>query len=110
MSELKHLKKEWKAIMSCMGCGDCGYAIIPAVDRYLTCPVKEAKGDEGFEIYFARGRMNVLKSILEEQIPLSRELAEFIYECTECGNCTEVCHMSQYEYIFLNTSKWIDHV
>jgi heterodisulfide reductase subunit D len=54
--------------------------------------------------------MNVLKSILEGQIPLSRELAEFVYECTECGNCTEVCHMSQSEYIVLNTSKWIDHV
>ncbi|MHA1749621.1 MAG: (Fe-S)-binding protein [Promethearchaeota archaeon] len=54
--------------------------------------------------------MNVLKSILEGQIPLSRELAEFVYECTECGNCTEVCHMSQNEHIVLNTSKWIDHV
>jgi len=70
MSELKHLKNEWKAIFSCMGCGDCGYAIRPAVDRYLTCPVLEAKGEGGFEIYFARGRMNVLKSILEGQIPL----------------------------------------
>jgi heterodisulfide reductase subunit D len=110
MSELKHLKSEWKAIMSCMGCGDCGYAIRPAVDRYLTCPVKEAKGDEGFEIYFSRGRMNVLKSLLLGQIPLSRELAEFVYQCSECGNCTEVCHMSQNEYIVLNTSKWIDHV
>jgi len=110
MSELKHLKNEWKAIMSCMGCGDCGYAIRPAVNRYLTCPVKEAKGDEGFEIYFSRGRMNVLKSLLLGQIPLSKELADFVYQCSECGNCTEVCHMSQSEYIVLNTSKWIDHV
>ncbi|MFX1287163.1 MAG: (Fe-S)-binding protein [Promethearchaeota archaeon] len=110
MSDLKHLKNEWKAIMSCMGCGDCGYAIRPAVNRYLTCPVKEAKGDEGFEIYFSRGRMNVLKSLLLGQIPLSRELADFVYQCSECGNCTEVCHMSQSEHIVLNTSKWIDHV
>jgi heterodisulfide reductase subunit D len=110
MSELKNLKSEWKAVMSCMGCGDCGYAIRPAVDRYLTCPVKEAKGEEGFEIYFSRGRMNVLKSLLLGQIPLSRELAEFVYQCSECGNCTEVCHMSQSEHIVLNTSKWIDHV
>jgi len=54
--------------------------------------------------------MNVLKSILLGQIPLSRELAEFVYQCSECGNCTEVCHMSQSEHIVLNTSKWIDHV
>jgi len=110
MSELRNLKERWKDVFSCMSCGDCGYAIRPAVNRYLTCPVKEAKGEEGFEIYFARGRMNVLKSILEGQIPLSRELAEFVYECSECGNCTEVCHMSQSEHIVLNTSKWIDHV
>jgi len=73
--------------------------------------------DEGFELYFPRGRMNVLKSILEGQIPLSRELAEWVYQCSECGNCTEVCHMSQNEYITLPneyitlpTCNWIDHV
>ena len=109
MSELKNLRNEWKAIMSCMGCGDCGYSIRPAVGRYLTCPVKEAKDEEGFEIYFSRGRMNVLKSVLEGKLPLSRELAEFVYQCTECGNCTEVCHETHNENIVLNTSKWIDH-
>ncbi|TFG04953.1 MAG: (Fe-S)-binding protein, partial [Promethearchaeota archaeon] len=77
--------------------------------RYLTCPVKEAKGDEGFEIYFSRGRMNVLKSVLEGKLPLSRELAEFAYQCTECANCTEVCHETHNENLVLNTSKWIDH-
>ena len=109
MSEINNLKNEWKAIMSCMGCGDCGYSIRSAVGRYLTCPVKEAKGEEGFEIYFARGRMNVLKSVLEGKLPLSRELAEYVYQCTECANCTEVCHETHNENIVLNTSKWIDH-
>jgi heterodisulfide reductase subunit D len=109
MTELKNLKNEWKAIMSCMGCGDCGFSIRRAVGRYLTCPVKEAKGEEAFEIYFSRGRMNVLKSVLEGKLPLSRELAEFVYQCTECANCTEVCHETHNENIILNTSKWIDH-
>jgi len=110
MTELKNLKEQWEGIMSCMGCGDCGYAIRPAVGRFLTCPVKEAKDDDAFEIWFSRGRMNVLKSILEGKIPLSRDLAEFVYQCSECGNCTEVCHQTQNENIVLNTSKWIDHV
>ncbi|TFF98808.1 MAG: (Fe-S)-binding protein [Promethearchaeota archaeon] len=78
--------------------------------RYLTCPVKEALGDEAFEIYFSRGRMAILKSILEGKLSLSRELAEYVYQCSECGNCTEVCHMTQNDNIILNTSKWIDHV
>jgi len=54
--------------------------------------------------------MNVLKSILEGKLPLSKELAEFVYQCSECGNCTEVCHQTHNENIVLNTSKWIDHV
>ncbi|MFX0186421.1 MAG: (Fe-S)-binding protein [Candidatus Hodarchaeota archaeon] len=110
MSKLENLKKEWEAIMACMGCGDCGYAIRPFAGRYLTCPIKEAKTGDDFEIYFSRGRMNVLKSILMGQIPLSQELAELIYQCSECGNCTEVCHQSRNDYILLPTCNWIDHV
>ena len=66
--------------------------------------------EEGFELYFSRGRMNVLKSILEGQIPLSKELAEWVYQCSECKNCTEVCHMSQNVNIILPTCNWIDHI
>ncbi|MHA2390576.1 MAG: (Fe-S)-binding protein [Promethearchaeota archaeon] len=108
MNEIKNLKKEWKAIFSCMGCGECGFAINPMVGIELTCPVKEALGEEAFEIYFSRGRMSVLKSILEGSIPLSKNLAEFVYQCTECGNCTETCHQSD-ENVVLNISNWIDH-
>lgn len=108
MAELENLKNEWEAIFSCMGCGECGFAINPMVGIDLTCPVKEALGEKAFEIHFARGRMSVLKSILEGSIPLSKELAEFVYQCTECGNCTETCHQSD-EYVVLNISKWIDH-
>ena len=108
MTELENLKKEWEAIFSCMGCGECGYAVNPMVGIDLTCPVKEVLGEEAFEIHFSRGRMSVLKSILEGSIPLSKKLAEFVYQCTECGNCTETCHQSD-ENVVLNISKWIDH-
>lgn len=110
MSDLKNLKKQWKAIMSCMSCGDCGFSIRPAVGRFLTCPVKEAKGEEGWEIWFSRGRMSVLKSILEGQLKLNKDLAEYAYQCSECGSCTAVCHQTHNPMIVLNTSKWIDHV
>ena len=108
MTELENLKKEWEAIFSCMGCGECGFAINPMVGIHLTCPVKEALGDDAFEIYFSRGRMSVLKSILKGSIPLSKKLAEFVYQCTECGNCTETCNQSD-EYVVLNISNWIEH-
>lgn len=54
--------------------------------------------------------MRVLKSLLEGKVQLSRELAEFVYQCTTCNNCNEVCHKTQNPNIILNTSKWIDHV
>ncbi|MFW9951949.1 MAG: (Fe-S)-binding protein, partial [Candidatus Thorarchaeota archaeon] len=41
---------------------------------------------------------------------LSKELAKWVYECSECGNCSEVCHMSQNEHVILPTCQWIDHV
>jgi heterodisulfide reductase subunit D len=91
-----------------MGCGECGFAVNPMVGIHLTCPVKEALGDEAFEIYFSRGRMSVLKSILNGDIPLSKKLAEFVYQCMECGNCTETCHQSD-DNVVLNNSNWIDH-
>ncbi len=78
------------------------------VGIHLTCPVKEALGDEAFEIYFSRGRMSVLKSILKGSIPLSKKLAEFVYQCTECGNCKETCHQSD-ENVVLKISIWIEH-
>jgi len=108
MTELENLKKEWDNIFSCMGCGECGFAINPNAEIYLTCPVKEALGDAAFEISFSRGRMSVLKSILKGSIPLSKKLAEFVYQCTECGNCTETCSQSD-EHVVLKTSEWIDH-
>nr|MDO8113616.1 (Fe-S)-binding protein [Candidatus Sigynarchaeota archaeon] len=110
MSKIDNITKRWADIMSCIGCGDCGYAIKPAVGRYLACPVKEALGGESFEPNFARGRMGILKSILEGKITLGKDLVDSVYQCTECGSCTEICHQTQNPKIVLNTSKWIDHV
>ncbi len=109
-NKIDHVKARWADIMSCISCGDCGYAVRPAIGRYLVCPVKEAKGPGGFEPTFSRGRMNILKSLLEGRIELGAELVDSVYECTECGSCNEVCHKTHNPGIVLNTSKWIDHI
>ena len=108
--KIEHVKARWADIMSCIGCGDCGYSIRPAVGRYLVCPVKEAKGPAGFESTFSRGRMGILKSLLEGKVELGPALVDSVYECTECASCNEVCHKTHNPSIMLNTSKWIDHV
>ncbi len=109
-SKIEHVKARWVDIMSCINCGDCGFSVRPAVGRYLVCPVKEAKGPGAFEPTFSRGRMNILKSLLEGKIELGAGLVDSAYECTECGSCNEVCHKTHNPGIVLNTSKWIDHV
>ena len=35
-------------------------------------------------------------------------MEQFVYQCTECGNCTETCHQSD-DNVVLNISNWIDH-
>lgn len=104
------IRQHWEAIMSCIGCGDCGFAIRPAVGRFLACPVKEALGEAAFEPSFSRGKMGILKSVLEGSLPLASPLVDIAYQCTECGACTETCHQTRNPNVVLNTSKWIDHV
>ncbi len=104
-----HLSEFWDAVYSCIGCGDCGYAIRPVIEKYLSCPVKEAVAS-GFEPYFSRGRMRIAKGILEGKLPLSKELAELVYQCTSCGACHDTCHQSHNPHIEHFVTRWIDHV
>ncbi len=92
-----------------MGCGDCGYAIRPAVGLNLTCPVKEVH-PTGFEPFFSRGKMTLAKGLLDGDLEYSHALAEILYQCTECGACHETCHQSRNPSIENFVCRWIDHV
>ncbi len=105
----ENLQKQFNAVHSCMGCGDCGYAIRPAVELNLTCPVKEVH-PTGFEPFFSRGKMTIAKGLLDGDLEYSRALAEIIYQCTECGACHETCHQSRNPAIENFVCRWIDHV
>jgi heterodisulfide reductase subunit D len=104
-----NLAKQFNAVESCMGCGDCGYSVRPAVGVNLVCPVKEVH-PSGFEPIFSRGKMNIAKGLLEGDLEYSPELAELVYQCTECGACHEVCHQTKNPNIELFVTRWIDHV
>ncbi len=104
-----NLQKQFNAVHSCMGCGDCGYAIRPAVGLNLTCPVKEVH-PTGFEPFFSRGKMTIAKGLLDGDLEYSSALAEILYQCTECGACHETCHQSRNPSIENFVCRWIDHV
>jgi Fe-S oxidoreductase len=67
-----------KEIERCIRCGFC----------QAVCPVYEATFRPALN---ARGRMLLLKEVMEGTVPLSQELAEPFYHCTTCRACTYSC-------------------
>jgi len=71
-------KKFESEILKCSNCGFCQAA----------CPVF------GFTLrasYNARGKMLVLKEVMEGRVDLNEGLVETLYRCTTCANCRVNC-------------------
>ena len=81
------LKRFHKGIYACSRCGICRAKYTETV-RYV-CPVREHTG--GFEHYFGRGRVQIARGIIEEELTYSDALAEVASTCLLCGNCREQC-------------------
>ncbi|SPD74728.1 putative CoB--CoM heterodisulfide reductase 2 iron-sulfur subunit D [uncultured Desulfobacterium sp.] len=62
----------------CASCGFCRFG----------CPVSKKVG---FESQTARGRMYILKKILDGELEYESDLIESFYACALCGNCSEIC-------------------
>lgn len=62
----------------CMKCGFCSYV----------CPVYQ---EERIESSVARGKNELVKSLLAGDLEFSRELADRLFQCAACGACTESC-------------------
>ena len=90
----KYLAKTKNIIAQCISCGDCreavDYTSFPA--KWGVCVAKEHSS--GFEPYFGRGKMNIIRSIWEGKLDLSKKLAEVIYQCPTCNACSETCFYS----------------
>jgi len=71
-------EKMTKDVYTCASCGYCRF----------NCPVQKQLG---FERLTARGRMLLVKRMLEGKLPFNRELVDTLYTCTLCGGCSEVC-------------------
>ena len=67
-----------KEIEQCIRCGFC----------QAVCPVYETTFRPA---HSARGRMLLLKEVMEGTIPPSKELADPFYNCTTCQACTYSC-------------------
>jgi len=104
------IRSEWDgAFPACMGCGDCRTAVRYVMGRYKVCPAREHTA--GFEPFFARGKMRIIRSLLEGSLKPSESLANVIYQCMVCGSCKWVCHQSLTpQYYECGLHRYIDHV
>jgi heterodisulfide reductase subunit D len=92
MVKYSELEKHTDLIQICGKCGDCGTSgtQITTAKRHVSepCPVKNVLG---FEAYDARGRILILKRILENNFKIDESFLNWAYACTECGSCRETC-------------------
>jgi Fe-S oxidoreductase len=68
-------KKFRDQILQCSRCGFC----------QAVCPVY------GSTLRPARGKMLILKEVMDGRIELNDELIESLFQCTTCASCTESC-------------------
>ena len=72
------IEKQYDEIARCNRCGFCQVA----------CPIFRATGHEAG---VARGRVALLRALVEKRIEWDRELEEPLFACLLCGACTANC-------------------
>ncbi|MFO8017793.1 MAG: heterodisulfide reductase-related iron-sulfur binding cluster [Promethearchaeia archaeon] len=89
--KLFHLGKLEGMVLTCIACGDCreAFNITEKPPKLGVCVAREHT--PGFEPYFGRGKMQIIRSLWQGNLDLSKEMAEVVYQCTTCNACTEAC-------------------
>lgn len=79
MDEKFEFEKKYRdQVLRCSSCGFCR----------SVCPVHGATLRSA---YNARGKMLVLKEVMDKKIELNDELIETLFQCTTCANCSTNC-------------------
>jgi glycolate dehydrogenase iron-sulfur subunit len=65
-------------VLQCMRCGTC----LPTCPTYRT---------DGIETQSPRGRVAMIKAVIDGRLTASEEFIEHMYHCLDCRNCQSVC-------------------
>ncbi|TXT55185.1 MAG: CoB--CoM heterodisulfide reductase iron-sulfur subunit D [Candidatus Thorarchaeota archaeon] len=84
--DLDYLREE---LLQCRRCGICRNAVYEDKGFDGICPVW--KNSSGFETSFMRGKIQVALALLDGELEKTPENAESLFQCTLCGNCTQIC-------------------
>ncbi|MHA1241625.1 MAG: (Fe-S)-binding protein [Promethearchaeota archaeon] len=89
--KFKRLAKIGPDVLQCIACGDCreqtDYTTNP--QKWGVCVARDHTS--GFEAFFARGKMQIIRSLWQGKLELSKEMAEVIFQCPTCNACAEAC-------------------
>jgi len=89
--KFKHLDKLGPMILQCISCGDCREATDYSSDPPKSGVCVSRDHTVGFEPFFGRGKMQIIRSLWQGKLELSKDLAEVIYQCPICNACSEAC-------------------
>jgi heterodisulfide reductase subunit D len=84
-------KQDWKDIVH--RCFRCGYCKFTHDYSDFNCPSYKKYR---FETYSTGGRLWLIYGVLSGEIPWTDNLANAIYACPTCGNCTENCRFEKF--------------
>jgi Fe-S oxidoreductase len=89
--KFKHLSKLEEKILQCISCGDCREATDYTADppKWGVCVARDHTS--GFEPYFGRGKMQIIRSLWQGRLGLSKDMADVIFQCPTCNACAEAC-------------------
>ena len=89
--KFKHLSKIGPTILQCISCGDCREATDYTSDpqKWGVCVARDHTS--GFEAFFGRGKMQIIRSLWQGKLELSKDMGEVIYQCPTCNACSEAC-------------------
>lgn len=89
--KFKNLAKLEDTILQCISCGDCREAVDYTSDppKWGVCVAREHS--PGFEPFFGRGKMQIIRSLWQGKLDLSKDMAEVIYQCPTCAACSKTC-------------------
>lgn len=87
----KHLNKLGDIILQCISCGDCREAAdyTSEPQKWGVCVARDHTS--GFEAFFGRGKMQIIRSLWQGKLELSKDLGEVMYQCPTCNACAETC-------------------
>ncbi|MFW9987828.1 MAG: (Fe-S)-binding protein [Candidatus Odinarchaeota archaeon] len=85
-------KQDWKDIVH--RCFRCGYCKFTYDYSDFNCPSYKK---HRFETYSTGGRMWLIYGLISGEIEWNERVANVIYACPTCGNCTENCKFDKFK-------------